>query len=329
MNKNSIFSDQPYEDPDGLLPLSIKQQKHFKEWVRPHEIIDRKNYLNGRPDVATGISGYEVMQRKIGDCSVLSSLAVAAHYELKMKYQKRIISSQIYPQDQMGYPIYNPCGKYIVKLFINGVWRAVEIDDYLPVDEFGNLICAYSNKDKLWVSLLEKAYLKIHGGYEFIGSNSSRDLYTLTGWLPEKIDLKSYNRQRLWERIKSGYRNNDCLITIGTGLIPDEENVGLVSNHAYGVLEIYEYQHHKILLVKNPWGRFRWNGKYSTEDNVSWTPELKKIFHYNDLKQTDNGIFWIDFDSVCEWFESLDINWNPELLIYRKSFFDLWKSTEM
>jgi hypothetical protein len=77
--------------------LSIKQQKHFKEWVRPHEIIDRKHYINGRPDVATGISGYEIMQRKIGDCSVLSSLAVAAHYELKMKYMKRVISSSIFP----------------------------------------------------------------------------------------------------------------------------------------------------------------------------------------------------------------------------------------
>ena len=177
--------------------------------------------------------------------------------------------------------------------------------------------------------MLEKAYLKIHGGYEFIGSNSSRDLYTLTGWLPEKVDLKDYNRSKLWERIKNGYKNNDCLITIGTGLIPDEDNVGLVSNHAYGVLEIFEYKQHKILLVKNPWGHFRWNGKFSTEDSVSWTPELKKIFHYDDLKQNDNGIFWIDFDSVCEWFESLDINWNPELLIYRKSFFDLWKAAEM
>jgi hypothetical protein len=60
--------------------------KHFSEWVRPSEIIDRNLYINGRPDVATNITGYEVMQRKIGDCSVLSSLAVAAHYELKWKY---------------------------------------------------------------------------------------------------------------------------------------------------------------------------------------------------------------------------------------------------
>lgn len=160
--------------------------------------------------------------------------------------------------------MYNPTGKYVVKLFINGIWRAVEIDDYLPVDSNKDFICAYSNKGKLWISLIEKAYLKVHGGYEFIGSNSSRDLYTLTGWLPEKVDLKNTDRQRTWERIMKGYRNNDCLITIGTGLINDEDSVGLVSNHAYGVLEIYEIQGHKIMLVKNPWGHFRWNGRFST-----------------------------------------------------------------
>lgn len=127
----------------------------------------------------------------------------------------------------------------------------------------------------------------------------------------------------------NGYRNNDCLITIGTGLISDEDSIGLVSNHAYGVLEIYEMLGHKILLVKNPWGHFRWNGRFSTEDKISWTPELKSRLHYNDLAVNDNGIFWIDFDSVCDYFESLDINWNPDLLVYSKSFFDLWKAAEM
>lgn len=60
--------------------------------MRPIEIIDENKFVNARPDVATGINGYEVMQRKIGDCSVLSSLAVAAHYEFKWHHQRKIIS---------------------------------------------------------------------------------------------------------------------------------------------------------------------------------------------------------------------------------------------
>jgi len=29
------------------------------------------------------------------------------------------------------------------------------------------------------------------------------------------------------------------------------------------------------------------------------------------------------------WFDSLDINWNPELLQYRKDFFDMWRASDM
>lgn len=32
---------------------------------------------------------------------------------------------------------------------------------------------------------------------------------------------------------------------------------------------------------------------------------------------------------MLTWFDSLDINWNPELLQYRKSYFDMWKSVDM
>ena len=132
---------------------------------------------------------------------------------------------------------------------------------------------------------------------------------------------------RLWKKVMRGYQTNDCLITIGTGVITDEDNVGLVGNHAYGVLEIIEVEGKKFFLIKNPWGHFRWQGKYSHGD-ASWTPSLKRALGYDNFDE-DKGVFWMEFSDILQFFDSLDINWNPELLTYNKSFFDIWKSAEM
>ena len=106
----------------------------LKSWTRAIDILDKKYFVNGVPDVATKITGFEIMQENVGDCSVLSSLAVCAHHEFKHNHQMRLISCNIFPQDQYQNPIYNPEGKYIVKLYLNGSWRGVEVDDYLPVN---------------------------------------------------------------------------------------------------------------------------------------------------------------------------------------------------
>ena len=53
----------------------------------------------------------------------------------------------------------------------------------------------------------------------------------------------------------------------------------------------------RVLLVKNPWGHFRWNGKFAYSDHETWTPQLKQALGYDNFTE-DKGVFWIDWESV-------------------------------
>ena len=77
---------------------------------------------------------------------------------------------------------YKRCGNFLIEKIlryfvppkeITVLFLQVIIDDQLTVDHKGELLCSYSNnKSELWVSLIEKAYMKVMGGYDFPGSNS-------------------------------------------------------------------------------------------------------------------------------------------------------------
>jgi len=224
-------------DPDGLLELSLEQKIQFGGWKRPSQIMSDpqmiyfissnsiiqvsiilfKNYIIFLSPTRIILILNLSIKDIVTDCSFVASLCVSSAYEKKFK--KPLITSCIYPQNKNRKPVYNPSGKYLIKLLFNGIHRKVIVDDLLPVSKNGKLMCTYTkNNNELWASIIEKAYMKLMGGYNFPGSNPGIDLYALTGWIPEMIfnKDKTFNQESTWKRILNGLNYGDALITVST-----------------------------------------------------------------------------------------------------------------
>lgn len=91
-------------------------------------------------------------------------------------------------------PRFSASGKYILRLHFNGCFRRVVIDERLPASLTDRTLYVVDRQNPrlIWPALLEKAYLKVRGGYDFPGSNSGTDLWVLTGWIPEQLFLQRY-----------------------------------------------------------------------------------------------------------------------------------------
>lgn len=100
---------------------------------------------------------------------------------------------------------------YVVRLYKNGQWARVEIDDFIPSDYMGNPIACQSEyfPNVLWPTLVEKAYAKVHtrrgvrgtyGGWECIGEGGNVDeaLTDLTGGCSGRFDVSEVSPDRLF-----------------------------------------------------------------------------------------------------------------------------------
>ncbi|CEM25892.1 unnamed protein product [Vitrella brassicaformis CCMP3155] len=180
---------------------------------------------------------------------------------------------------------------------------------------------------ELWPTLFEKTM----GGYASIdGSFAPDNLYLLSGWIAECIDFDKLQKNmrrsidQLWSDILQLLRDRKAVACLATPASSDRQvesaigNTGLLSQHAYSVLEAAEVDGNKLMFIRNPHRQTRWKGKFSPSDRLSWTHRMKDELQYDPQKhQNDDGCFWMEWKDISTHFDGISLAYDPSIFPHR------------
>ncbi|PKS12899.1 hypothetical protein jhhlp_000239 [Lomentospora prolificans] len=310
--------------------LSKLQLENFEGWKRPRDLLSSLEFMSLSESSSSQylqvLPTSDLVQDVTADCSVVASLCSAMR--LLCRKERSLLRGLMFPFDTAHKQLIRPeNGKYVFRMNFNGCFRRVEIDDRLPAAKTDRALFVTDRRNPfvIWPALIEKAYLKIRGGYDFPGSNSCTDLWVLTGWVPQQIFLQrdALNLEQEWDTIVQAFKTGNVIVTLGTGRISksEEQATGLVGEHDYGILDVDSDPVKRRLLVKNPWRTGEiWNELGSTSVATPITEESDAPTGLHD----QTGAFWMSLADVTQHFESMYLNWNPALFRNRQDYHFTW-----
>jgi hypothetical protein len=197
----------------------------------------------------------------------------------------------------------------------------------------------------MWVALIEKAYAKMHGCYgNLISGYIDEGIQELTGFQPEKVLIRDEKtgcfphkmieqhyggKEGFWKFLLER-KNDNCLMGCsikgngkeGAQINDDGKPTGLILNHAYSLLMIFEMENDKkpdepirLIVLRNPWGHGEWEGAWSgdSDELKAHTVELEDYIDnlppddQFDL-DADDGIFIMHYDDWKENYSTLFLN---------------------
>lgn len=142
-------------------------------------------------------------------------------------------------------------------------------------------------ENETWLPLLEKAFAKAHGDYDAIeGGFTGEAIEDLTGGVTTELFATDIlDKEKFWhDEIKKV--NQDFLFSCATGTFDKWQNFGgesqrgtrsgIVSSHAYSVMDAVEKRGQRLLKVRNPWGTDEWRGPWS-DGSEQWVCPFSTI----------------------------------------------------
>eukprot|EP01121_Diplochlamys_sp_Union-15-3_P009635 TRINITY_DN2629_c0_g1_i2.p1 TRINITY_DN2629_c0_g1~~TRINITY_DN2629_c0_g1_i2.p1 ORF type:complete len:440 (-),score=71.84 TRINITY_DN2629_c0_g1_i2:1442-2737(-) len=236
-------SGKKWEDPDfpasnaSLFPFEPNRLHTVHSWKRPDEISPNAVLISD------GTQQGDVKQGSLGNCWFLSSLCVVAQ------------AGEAFI-DELFVNKYPEYGFYQCRFFKNGEWKIVMIDDRIPTNSKGKIsFASCRDPNEFWVPLLEKAYAKLHGNYGATDSGNICDaLVDLCGESSETVEIEP--SEKFWNLLKNNMTESylmGCSISDLNSSAEEPTPLGLLKNHAYGVLEVIDRDDIKLVRVRNPY----------------------------------------------------------------------------
>ena len=65
---------------------------------------------------------------------------------------------------------------------------------------------------------------------------------------------------------------------------------GLIGGHAYSILRVKECRGKRFIILRNPWGKCEWTGRWS-DGSKEWTGEWLPVLKELDHEMGDDGEF--------------------------------------
>uniref|UniRef100_A0A6S9I198 Calpain catalytic domain-containing protein n=1 Tax=Heterosigma akashiwo TaxID=2829 RepID=A0A6S9I198_HETAK len=250
----------------------------------------------------------DVVQGALGNCWFVSALSVLASRQMLLR--NVIVSDKNAAR-----------GIYTLKFFKGGKWVYVHVDDKLPCNRAGKVLFGHGqDPNEVWVSVIEKAYAKLHGCYENLTTGFiDEGLRDLTGVCCMKIKfnskgvVKQIQDGSLFQELKEWMAEGSlmgCSRQAGAGAGTEQDTGrGILAGHAYGLLEMVEAHQDatlqadardvRLVRCRNPWGMGEWKGPWA--DNApEWEacPQIKERLVGAEGFRND-GCFWIEWEEFC------------------------------
>lgn len=246
------------------------------------------------------------------DCRASFSWVFVA---LKAAIEPAFIRSMITPQQ------INPSGVYTVKIFVDGAWRFVVVDDFLPLKKDGSFAFTAPAEGKyFWPCILEKAVAKLHSGYQALDqdvhvrhpverkTSCATTMTDFCGGVGISRDLhhEEFNADEWWRTLLDLYTSQAKLI--GTTVHDDAlaASHGIVPRHSYEIKQVQQINGFRLLQIHSDWAADRmWNGEWASK-SVLWEqhPDIALAL---DIKNLIGSTFWMPYTKFLQLFASVHL----------------------